>query len=415
MDPSFKSKLEVQSIDSLLKNLRNKEVILDPQYQRGDIWSDKMRSDFIDSILKGIIPTNIILNKELKDGKGLLTCIDGKQRVTTILWFYNNKIPHINYVKQDDSDDYVEVHTYYNVIPEEKEKDIEYLTIPDEQKLSLFLDRDIPIAYYTNLAYEKQVDIFSRINHCVKATHGEILISRYSNDAASKKLKEFFESNKFASDNIRKDNYEYIFMTMYMIHNKNLKILKNNTPQCKKFIEETNDYNVMEELVKNCKNIVDIYYSNHILTNKRLIKLPLIKNFKIAMSYLIYNNFKKYDIIDYTECILLIIEKLWSYWDNKYKKTNTRNCGTDASLKILETEYKIMHKKYLKSNDQIDTDEDDNDEDDIEDNDDIDNTESDEKPIKRSIPLKKNNIIATKKVRIVKNKLNDINKAKKTN
>ena len=286
MNPSFNSRFEAQSIQLLLNNLRSKEIILDPTYQRGDVWTERMRSDFIDSILSGIIPSNVIFNKEYKDGKELLTCIDGKQRITTILWFRESKIPHIKY-----NDDETQIYTFFDKIPDniddnkDKDKDKDnrkYQTLDDKEKFMLFLDRMIPVAFYSNLPYENQVDIFTRINHSMPATNAEILLSKFSDKDAAEQLKDFFDSINFANNKIRKDNYDYIFNTMYMIHYEDLRLMGNGKIRAKneaKFIADTNKSKIMSELINTCKDFIKIYYSNDIITNKKIKKLNLTKNF----------------------------------------------------------------------------------------------------------------------------------------
>ena len=86
--PNFDSKLETKSVYSLYgqKELINFNAI----YQRGTIWKYQQKALFIDSILKGIIPNNIIVNSKI--GKtDIDICIDGKQRLQTLFDFIDKK------------------------------------------------------------------------------------------------------------------------------------------------------------------------------------------------------------------------------------------------------------------------------------------------------------------------------------
>ncbi len=52
-------------------------------------WLDS-KSDFIDSVMRGIVPNNLIFNNDID--KEHEVCIDGKQRITSLIEFKQNKI-----------------------------------------------------------------------------------------------------------------------------------------------------------------------------------------------------------------------------------------------------------------------------------------------------------------------------------
>lgn len=65
-------------------------IKLDPDFQRHAVWSDKQKSELIESILMGI-PLPLIYVKE--DDKGVYIIVDGRQRLTSLFDFMNNKFP----------------------------------------------------------------------------------------------------------------------------------------------------------------------------------------------------------------------------------------------------------------------------------------------------------------------------------
>ena len=67
-----------------------KELILNPDFQRKDVWKGKQRSELIESILMGI-PIPIMYLFETADGRKQV--VDGRQRITSIFDFLNNKFP----------------------------------------------------------------------------------------------------------------------------------------------------------------------------------------------------------------------------------------------------------------------------------------------------------------------------------
>lgn len=66
----------------------NNKLILDPEYQRDVVWSNDKMMSLIESIIHGYYYPPIILNF----CNGNYNCIDGKQRITSILKFLDNKI-----------------------------------------------------------------------------------------------------------------------------------------------------------------------------------------------------------------------------------------------------------------------------------------------------------------------------------
>lgn len=68
--------------------LKRKELIIDPDFQRHDVWTSKQKSELIESILMGI-PIPLMYLFEDKNGKKQV--VDGRQRIGAILNFLDNK------------------------------------------------------------------------------------------------------------------------------------------------------------------------------------------------------------------------------------------------------------------------------------------------------------------------------------
>lgn len=83
------------NIATFWENHKLKKYNYSPEYQRsGDVWSDEKKSFLIDSILKNFpIPPIFLHQKISSDGKTSYDVIDGKQRLTSIIEFLENKIP----------------------------------------------------------------------------------------------------------------------------------------------------------------------------------------------------------------------------------------------------------------------------------------------------------------------------------
>jgi len=65
-------------------------IKLDPDFQRHSVWSEKQKSELIESILMGI-PLPLIYVKE--DDKGVYIIVDGRQRLTTLFDFMSHEFP----------------------------------------------------------------------------------------------------------------------------------------------------------------------------------------------------------------------------------------------------------------------------------------------------------------------------------
>lgn len=82
-----------QDIGWFLDLERNKQLDLDPPYQRRSVWTTKDKQFFLDTIFRNYPCPAVFLHKSMSDdGKQSYHVVDGKQRLETILSFVNNKI-----------------------------------------------------------------------------------------------------------------------------------------------------------------------------------------------------------------------------------------------------------------------------------------------------------------------------------
>ena len=70
---------------------KKQDIILNPDFQRGDAWkTDRQKSELIESVLMGV-PIPLFYFFETKSG--VMEVVDGRQRITTFIDFFNNKFP----------------------------------------------------------------------------------------------------------------------------------------------------------------------------------------------------------------------------------------------------------------------------------------------------------------------------------
>jgi len=72
-------------VDGLVKRIKDGDVYI-PSFQRGFVWTLKMASRFVESLLLGLPVPGIFLSKEQETQK--LLVIDGQQRLRTLQYFY---------------------------------------------------------------------------------------------------------------------------------------------------------------------------------------------------------------------------------------------------------------------------------------------------------------------------------------
>ncbi|MFJ7663902.1 DUF262 domain-containing protein [Lysinibacillus sp. NPDC097162] len=75
-------------IFQLYRKFDKQQIILDPDFQREDVWGLKQKSELIETVLMGI-PLPIFYLSERKDGK--LVVVDGRQRLTTFFSYLNDE------------------------------------------------------------------------------------------------------------------------------------------------------------------------------------------------------------------------------------------------------------------------------------------------------------------------------------
>ncbi|KAI6144252.1 hypothetical protein BKA82DRAFT_4330975 [Pisolithus tinctorius] len=80
-----------KSLYGMYYQIIDNAIDLDPEYQRDVVWSDEKQSGLVDSILRNYYMPPIIFAVSFQDdGSERRTCIDGKQRLTSIqkfLWY----------------------------------------------------------------------------------------------------------------------------------------------------------------------------------------------------------------------------------------------------------------------------------------------------------------------------------------
>lgn len=97
---NIKIEQERYSVYELKRKYEDKqEILMDPDFQRGFVWGTKQKKELIESILMGIKLPSFYFAERNKDGKKIV--VDGKQRLSTLFDFMNDKFPlsNLNIIK----------------------------------------------------------------------------------------------------------------------------------------------------------------------------------------------------------------------------------------------------------------------------------------------------------------------------
>jgi hypothetical protein len=73
--------------ETVVSQLRRKNILLNPRFQRRDAWKRERKSRFIESLIVGLPIPQIVL-AESKQDRGKFIVLDGKQRLLAILQFW---------------------------------------------------------------------------------------------------------------------------------------------------------------------------------------------------------------------------------------------------------------------------------------------------------------------------------------
>ena len=163
----------------LLDNIRKGTLVPDPSFQRRLVWSDKHKSAFIDTVLRGYPFPEIYVaagEVDLDTGQGKEMLVDGQQRLTTLKQYFEGS-PDLKLSSG--------ITPYAELTNEEKKK---------------FLDYPVVVRDLGQISMEEIIDIFRRINSTNYALNPmEIHNARF--DGELKKFAEKLAQHSFFEDN----------------------------------------------------------------------------------------------------------------------------------------------------------------------------------------------------------------------
>ncbi|CAO1630051.1 unnamed protein product [Parajaminaea phylloscopi] len=153
-------RLMQSNVSTLFEDISSGDIDLEPDYQRGVVWPKNKQSAIIESLLSHYyIPPILLSEKKLKNGDTRWTCIDGKQRLSSIKLFMSNEIPVY--------DANGRTFFYSDSAPGRR-------TLPPEVA-KRFRKEAIPTVVYDNLTDEQEREMFQRVQMGVTLSAAEKL------------------------------------------------------------------------------------------------------------------------------------------------------------------------------------------------------------------------------------------------
>lgn len=93
-------------LDTIEKHLAEDNLNLDPDFQRGRVWTQEQQISFCEFVLKGGKTNPILFNHPgwMKCFRGEMVVVDGLQRITALTSMLKNKLPVFGYLLEEFDD-----------------------------------------------------------------------------------------------------------------------------------------------------------------------------------------------------------------------------------------------------------------------------------------------------------------------
>lgn len=143
-------------IETIVNRIKNDDMDLQPDFQRGEIWTLQKKKKLIDSILRGwrIPPIHVVLNS-----KSIDEVLDGQQRLAAIRDFFDNIFKVDGNIEPLDSEIAALDGMYYRDLPKEWQRK--------------FRQYSINIVRLTEYKPEEPAELFYRLNQPSALTSAE--------------------------------------------------------------------------------------------------------------------------------------------------------------------------------------------------------------------------------------------------
>jgi len=249
---------DISNVTELVKDERYMNI--NPDYQRDVVWTEQRMVHLVDSLFNNYYVPPLIFKviSGVKEGtnerRKWRTCIDGKQRLTTIRKFFDGEIPYIDKKRNK----------WYYRDPSNSTAKTSKRILSDEQRE--FIDNvQIVNIEFEFLDAEQEEDMFQRVQLGVPLTTAEKLA------ALTGGLPSFINDLRSAYKNIpalistkRSIDFRLIASLVYQMHNReeeeeDLK-LSNSQMKLKKFLEDKDFHKILTPTFRaHCRRVFARY------------------------------------------------------------------------------------------------------------------------------------------------------------
>lgn len=180
------------SINDFLEWEKNKQLELNPNFQRRSVWNDNARSYLMDTIIRGLPIPKVFIRQKINvlTRNSIREVVDGQQRLRTILSYLNDGFT----ISKDHNSKYGGL--YFS-----------QLCQVDENVQASILNYEISVDLLVNMPDQKVLDVFSRLNsYSVVLNEQERINANHFGpfkllaDCLSKKYYQFWIDNRVISE-----------------------------------------------------------------------------------------------------------------------------------------------------------------------------------------------------------------------
>ncbi|MDO4822083.1 MAG: DUF262 domain-containing protein [Rothia sp. (in: high G+C Gram-positive bacteria)] len=149
----IKFEIESKTIAEFNEMFHNKNLVLQPEYQRKVVWSQAAQVSLIETILLGFPIPEIYLSYETTaEGRSIASVVDGQQRLTSILNFISGKFSLENMETSESDVDF------------QKEFEGKKFSDLDDETKKEFWKYRLPIRRLSDVSDDEIRKVFARVN-----------------------------------------------------------------------------------------------------------------------------------------------------------------------------------------------------------------------------------------------------------
>lgn len=272
-----------------------------PSYQReGGIWKDSDKSYLIDTIFKNFPMPSVFLEQKIENGKTFYDVIDGKQRLTTIIGFIENKV---SLPKNFDNDEYG-----YSKLNGKSMCEVNDLAVEDDvvrEYVDIFWGYKIGVEYIEKPNKNIVQGIFDRLNrNGVRLNPAELRKAKYNDTDIYKAIFKVVNSKLYnetlSIENDKRQRNDNFCAEIFILVNSN-KITSGGASTIEKHFKILSEYSKdsIETLIQNVEQTLHYFKELNVKIDEfNLKKETHLYSLIYLANYIRINNYNPKDFTD---------------------------------------------------------------------------------------------------------------------